>query len=565
MFCPKCGAQLPEDATFCSSCGEVMTAAPAQEPVASTQEPTVSEVAVPAAKKKGKKLPLILGIAGGFVAVVAILAVVFYGQMQGFILKTFGSSDDYYKYVETMAAEKSSNGIAQLYGVANNEYMGDVGKEIELKVNLSDEAHNLISNYAEIDLSWLKNATVSMRTETKNGNTKALASITASDTDVANVVALIDSANGEGYFTIKGMTDYYLGFDAYGIAPNEIYSDAEFKEALPTDEELKELLKKYLLVAVNSVDNVEKDTKTINVGGIEEKVTVLTLHIDEEAVEQIADAMLKEIEKDNQIKGYIEDVAEYLANKGYISDENADAAYEEFLKGVEKGLKSMVKSIDVEDDEDLITITNYVNSSHKIVGRIIEVEGHELLSYKIASKKNDFALYAEADNTVISGTGTRSGAKVSGSFDIEVEGTALLELELEEFDMLQFKQGNPQGTVKLSITDEGYKLLALPTEVASVITLLDPTLCLQFDCDEDSDRIVAALQNKDKEICSFEVSVKSVEPGEIEMPDENDVCPEEYFEEWMNTVDMMKLFQKLSDAGVPNDQLTQLQNKLLNS
>ncbi len=580
MFCPKCGTQLSDDATFCSNCGEVLNSAPAQEPiveqnvepVAPVAEPVApaspaaeNENATPVAKKKGKKLPLILAIAGGLVAVVAVLAVVFYGQLEGFVIKTFGSNDDYFKYVENKALEGYSDDVSQLYGVATDEYIGAAGKEMEYKINLSDEAYVLIEENADLDLSWIKNASIKMRTERKDGNTKADVSLNLSDKEILGIIALINANDGDGYITVKSLTDKYIKLDMGGLDEQQIYNDPEFEKLMPTDAELKELLKKYVKISIESIEDVEKSTKTITVEGMNEKVTVLTLHLDEEALKRIAENVLTELKKDEKIKEYIDGMAQYLVDKGLVNDE-PEEAYEEFLDGIDEAIDDLSdwEYEGDEDGEDIVTLTNYVNSAHMIVGRVVEVEGEEILTYKVASKKDKLALYAEVENVVISGICTKSDDKINGTFDVEIESTSMFTVELVDFDVKNFKKGTPQGTVKLSLTEDAYEAMDLPSKAESIVSLLSPTLSITFDCNDSSTRIIAAVQNKDKDIVSVEMTVNDIDVSSVEMPDEEDVYPSDYTEEWAATLDMNKLFENLYEAGVPQEVLVLLQDYLMN-
>lgn len=79
MFCKNCGANLPDDSLFCDNCGARLTQeAPAPE--APAPEAPVEDAGLPAspaaAKIDKKKLPLIIGIAGGVFLILLTLIIV---------------------------------------------------------------------------------------------------------------------------------------------------------------------------------------------------------------------------------------------------------------------------------------------------------------------------------------------------------------------------------------------------------------------------------------------------------------------------------------------------------
>ncbi|MCR5610468.1 MAG: zinc-ribbon domain-containing protein [Clostridiales bacterium] len=79
MFCKNCGANLPDDSLFCDNCGAKLTQdAPAPE--APAAEAPANEVKLPgplgSTKIDKKKLPLIIGIAGGVFLIMLVLIIV---------------------------------------------------------------------------------------------------------------------------------------------------------------------------------------------------------------------------------------------------------------------------------------------------------------------------------------------------------------------------------------------------------------------------------------------------------------------------------------------------------
>lgn len=80
MFCPNCGTKALDNAEFCQSCGAklIVDAVEKKQPETSTWQTQVQPRQYPTGtpeKKKGKKWPIILGVAGVLLCLLVILAV----------------------------------------------------------------------------------------------------------------------------------------------------------------------------------------------------------------------------------------------------------------------------------------------------------------------------------------------------------------------------------------------------------------------------------------------------------------------------------------------------------
>lgn len=78
MFCHKCGYQLPDDARFCQKCGTRVLHMGTDEVVKPSSLPANNIPSDNAPKKKSRKLPIVLGVAG-LVVFIFIIAVLFSG------------------------------------------------------------------------------------------------------------------------------------------------------------------------------------------------------------------------------------------------------------------------------------------------------------------------------------------------------------------------------------------------------------------------------------------------------------------------------------------------------
>lgn len=70
MYCQSCGAEMENGAKFCPACGHEV-GAPTQ--TSTSAQPASPAAAAPAPKKKGGVLKIVLGVIGGFVALIVLI------------------------------------------------------------------------------------------------------------------------------------------------------------------------------------------------------------------------------------------------------------------------------------------------------------------------------------------------------------------------------------------------------------------------------------------------------------------------------------------------------------
>ena len=105
MFCPKCGAELPDSAEFCTKCGTKLAAGSA------VQQPTAAQVDAP--KKEKSKLPIIIG------AVIVLLIVIVIAVSVG---GSGGGNIDYIATAKAHTPLASSQNLPYTYAEVFNKY-----------------------------------------------------------------------------------------------------------------------------------------------------------------------------------------------------------------------------------------------------------------------------------------------------------------------------------------------------------------------------------------------------------------------------------------------------------
>ena len=168
MFCPNCGAQIPDDSAFCSNCGAKISAAgePAQQstqqsiqPVQQQMAPIQQPVQPGAAPKKKKRPVLILGIAAAVLLVLVAAVRLFMPVLSGGARIGYGTVTD------------SNNGASDLLGARGEpqKLFEDDNVAVYVTGLASDEYHLFAELYFHVENHTLRKITFQSDNECVNG------------------------------------------------------------------------------------------------------------------------------------------------------------------------------------------------------------------------------------------------------------------------------------------------------------------------------------------------------------------------------------------------------------
>lgn len=610
MFCEKCGTQLQDSDKFCPKCGtpspvpaESVNEGDTQDAKVSAEQTDVTEqkdsteqkdlpgqpennvpaatedsaekVSVnaeetktptaPAAEGENKKpksnMTKVLIIVGAAVAVVLAAFIVNISRIGNFIHKTFSSPEKYYQYVEKKNAEELAEIVGDVYKyyVLDRKDIFQTTSNAELTLELGKGGQDILelSGLAGLDLSWLKSASASTSV-TVNGDMIGMDITTAvNKDDILSLIMALDMGAGEMYLQIPELTDKYIGLELEEIMGSSYVDDMmddwedvreeydELFDVLPSQAKLEKLLNKYLKIALNCVEDVEKKSKVLKVEGISQKCTALKVTLDNRTLADIFDAILDEAEKDEALEAIIVDVVD-------ASGEDGDDAYDELLDELEYLQRYYKNARGMED----IVMTVYVDGKGNVVGRELEADG-ATVSLLMPEKGNkfgyEFSVKSRSDKYALTGSGKRSGDKIDGDFNVRYNGTSILEIAADNFDLETLKRGQLNGKLDVSL---GSGIGKVAGSVSGLSVLQDMKFVIKSKTSGHSLEYSFGVIYDDEDMGTLIVSTDRKRASGVKTPSAKNVVfveDERDMEDWLEEIVWDKVVSKLEKTDLPKD------------
>ena len=597
MFCKHCGKQIDENLAFCPYCGKAVKAvndesvtsakqydadnrnnnsASNPQTVLPEKQASVNEVAeVPQTTvpennmggnslgvnlnyqeppKKKRKLPVVLAIVGVCVVAIAIIVALNFSLILGTCIKTFGSPSDYMRFVEAKEISSLATDFSKAYGENVLEQLSsDDCPKANLSVKLSDKGNELLTTLVgsgeDINLDWLKEVNLSVATNNDGDSQQVKMGLGLGGKNVISTDCIVDTKNKEAYIAIPELSKKYLKLELEDMGDINFDNIESIKKALPDEEELNDLIEKYADIVINALDNVDLDDSTLDVNKVEQDCTELTLTISERQVLEICRELLKEAENDKELMELINDLVDTVVSLTGETDVDVNDSIDELKEQIEDELDSLDG-----DGDEVFTLVDYVNGHHEIIGRAIEVEGEEVVSYGMVKDGSDISYQIKiGEEFVVTGEAEESGDKLDGEFVTKSNDEELLIIQTKDFDVEEF-----EGTLTLKPGAS----LADVSDSSMPISVSDVALQLNF-LKEGAD-IKLLLQGED--LLTVSANSESEDSKDISIPD--DVCDatdETAMSEYFLSVDINSIIDNLKDAGIPEELIEELQSSLLES
>ena len=443
---------------------------------------------------------------------------------------------------------------AILNGAGNNSTPEKAGAKLNMTLTMSDTALDLFEQAifdgeSPVDISFLKEINLDMDVG-MNGQMEAIQlALGLKGQHIVSANLLMNMADSVIYAALPELNDQWIKLEA-GSAdmPNVITGGmsspamlAELAEALPDAETLTKVLDRYLNIALKELDNVEQSTTTLEVGGVKQECTVLTLKVYEADALAAVKAVLNEAKDDAELKKIIENFANGVEEM-VGEDVGADEAYADFKEGVED-LLAELNEVTETDTEDPIQLDTYVDKNHNIIGMKLNMDSQGerydvVYFYNLTEGEKtafEFAVPSDVDDTddfKVSGTGTKKDGKTSGTYTVTMQGMDMVTVKIADLT-------DETGTITLTPSADLF-----PAGVTDMLG--DLSLQIKLSGDKGELNILG-----DNEVL-LGIAIKAVES---DGPDMNvpsnavDGTNSSAMEKWAEKLALDKLMDNLEKAG----------------
>ena len=638
MFCSNCGKIIDDDSKFCPFCAAKVetapkpeapsaqdtTQAPAQvqsqaqntpqpqyEQYAQTQEP-IPETYESGSNKKvkrsaSKKKALIAIIAAAIVVVAGALAAVFnFARISNFFARSFMKPESYYQYVEKKNTKTFAKNVSEIY---NNGFLENVavtgGKgRISMYVDIDNKAREFLTEQTEMDFSWLKKAEFVLENNVRDEKAALTLELILNDQSIATVDLIEDSKNGDILGRIPLISDEYFstnlsellgGASQYGSNIDDDFgynysnrsidnlfgTTSKVKGALPDSETVQKILSRYIEILLNSVDKADKGSSELTAAGVSAIYNTIEIKIDDDIIQNVVKNICKELVKDKDIKKIINDI------------ENAidEELYDDFIDLINELAD---EADDIKLDENINMIL-WVNGKGEVAGREITIGDYRLkyampisgkdfgfeLSYKEKADDNKFS-----DVISFTGSGTRSGNKIDGSFSFKTTNTKYVAVEysdedygygfndyklqkdtfkvftvkVKDYDVEKANEGYINGTFIFKLDSEFVKYIGASADIEPLLTGAEIKVNVATEANKSDIKLSFSIDGDNYFSVGFTYTEASSSDAIPSASDAADIL------KWAEGIDIEAVLTKLKDnlvkAGVPSDFIDSIEEEI---
>ena len=612
MFCPNCGKNVPDGAKFCGSCGQPMidtgkldtgiqqpqkpaqpaqpvrqsffpqdtagsegNAVPETDTVRETidrsveqqhsqyydgtgytvpQQPPMQEPPKPHKKKKGL---LIGGIIAAVVIIAALVVALNFKFVSNAVMRSFASPESYYRHVEKQSTGDVIDSGTEIY---DNTLMDNLATDSRTvtsntTITVGEPVRELVESLTGQDMEWLQSVNINETVALEDGRLGI--NLDASLNGVAIAAAEIIADEGDIFFRVPEIREDYARIDqrTMGMSGVNIGTTSammtllqDSSDVLPESNQLRKVFNRYVAVIADNIEDVEKGSDTLEAGSVSRKYTTLTVHLEDDDLARIIEALCDTAIEDEELETIICSAAETAGG-------DPDDIWEDLVDELEN-VRDRADNIAERTEIDM---TVFVDGNGDICGRTVVINDYTKLEYaapedgskygiRLAVSRDDYEQFAfEGD-----------GKNKEGNFELAVEGLHVLDIAATDFDRDNLKKGYLNGTFDISLSSFVGNQLGSELDLGGLrgLDLRDIHMVVDSSASKDKANVTMQLLLGDDEYLAISSENKASGGGKVSVPE--DAMSAEDWVQKINATNLDSILDHLEDAGVPDNLLRML-------
>lgn len=558
MICKNCGKEIQDQSAFCTFCGAKIESSTAETNAQQTCDKAPEATAVPSGSKK-KLLPIV-AIAVAAIAVILIVIALFSSQFSNSFAKLTQSPEKYFSSVVNNNIDDVTKMVSTTIGTTK-DYSDGFSADGNVEVEISPDLYYIIQDidtYMDIDtddINWLKSAGMGIDMSFKDNKLSCSIDAKLNKEKIGSIEMILDMDKSEMYYGLPDHSNKYvyvdMGSSLTGVDSGTFEQLEQVMSALPNEKTLNKFITRYINLICKSI-KVNETSDKLEAGDFSQNVTKLTAVIDAQTAVNVAEIVLSELIDDKDFKKILKDL-----EKADVLDS------EQVIENINNSLDNLDR-IDADNmGNEEIFIIIYTNNKGELVGLELAKEDEEevAFAYRYVEKGSKFALEVEANGVkYLVGEGKRSGDKYTGTFEIRVMGSTLLEINTKNFDLNKFTDGAVNGEFEIKL-GEGALSFLKSSDVDLPFDAEDLSVVVKANSKSIKDSKVELILKEGKtELIKIKSNAKTGNAKNIKIPSKTvDANDPDQMESWAKELNFDKFTKALKKAGLPQEFVEQLE------
>lgn len=427
-------------------------------------------------KSKGKKAALIGGISAAVVVGGSAAAYGLSDTVKNQVKLRMSKPEKYYAWVTEKNSESLGEILSENYKKRLDNYKKGADVDFSVYYEANDNVKDMIIDemFGDADsdetkkisdvIKNINKISVSGNVKSKSGKVNSNFGIDLDDDRIVSLDAVMDTDAMDYFFRVPELKEKWIGTelssveDMIGSESVNMFRDIMKDPAsFLSPEELEEEVNKYAGVWSSFVSDVQLEKKEeIDICDISVNYTVATVELNDKDLDKLELEFLKELKKDDIIRGIVVDKLKVVDDEDYEDD-------------IQSEIDDVKEDLDENDyDKDtVIAIDTYIDATGTIRGLGIDVDDEQ--TYMVIGKDGDsirgeikvtddegevplsVKLTAEENGKKYSGDITINYTEYSYKDDEDVESEAVV--KFDDFEIVNEEKCYVNGTVAINIPE----------------------------------------------------------------------------------------------------------------